>query len=136
MPDRARILIVDDEDVVVASGIRTLEADGHELCSASTGEEALEKLASDPFDVALLDLRIPRPGGLMLLRYIRDTFPGTRVVVMTGYPTLENAKEAIQLGAFDYVRKPLHPDRLRAVVSRALARRGSAFQRPAVSAGP
>ena len=72
------------------------------------------------FDVALVDLRIPGSGGLSLLRAIRKVSPQTETIVITGYPSLMNAKESIRLGAFAFVAKPVVPQTLRTVVSQVL----------------
>ena len=117
----AKVLVVDDEAIVCRVCLRILAADGHAVSMALTGDEALHKIEKDCFDVALLDLKIPGSGGLRVLRAIRKASPQTEVVVITGYPSIENAKESIRLGAFDYVTKPFVPQTLRTVVSQALA---------------
>ena len=117
----AKILVVDDEAIVSRSCLRLLSADGHEVSTALTGEEALRKIEHECFDVAILDLKIRGSGGLRILRAIRKASPQTEVVVITGYPSVENAKESIRLGAFEYVTKPFVPQTLRTVVSQVLA---------------
>ena len=119
----AKVLVVDDEAIVCRACLRILAADGHAVSIALTGDEALHKIEKekDCFDVALLDLKIPGCGGLRVLRAIRKASPQTEVVVITGYPSIENAKESIRLGAFDYLTKPFVPQTLRRVVSQALA---------------
>ena len=118
---QARILVVDDEVIVCGSCREILAPDGYEVRVARTGEEALREIEKGDFDVALVDLKIPGSGGLSLVRVIRKGSPQTEVVVITGYPSIENAKESIRLGAFDFVTKPFHPETLRSVVSLALA---------------
>ena len=117
---RAKILVVDDEPIVCRSCQASLAPDGHEVSVALTGEEALRKIENDDFDIALVDLRVPGIGGMNLVRAIRKTSPRTEVVVITGYPSIENAKESIRLGAFDFVAKPLDPETVCCVVSQAL----------------
>ncbi|MFH1266796.1 MAG: response regulator [Planctomycetota bacterium] len=117
----AKILVVDDEAIMCRSCLRVLGEDGYDVSIAQTGEEALRKIESDCYDVAILDLRIPGSGGLTVLRAIRKASPETEVVVITGYPSVENAKESIRLGAFDFVTKPFVPQTLRTVVSQVLA---------------
>ena len=116
----AKVLVVDDEAIVCQSCLRILALDGHEVSAASTGAEALTKLQHGDFDVALVDLRIPGSGGLSLLRAIRKVSPQTETIVITGYPSLVNAKESIRLGAFAFVAKPVVPQTLRTVVSQVL----------------
>ena len=121
MRPEIKILVIDDEAIVCRSCQRALAEDGYEVSTALTGAEALEKIENDCFDVALLDLKIPGSGGLGVLRSIRKMSPQTDVVVITGYPSVENAKESIRLGAFDYVTKPFVPQTLRRVVLQVLA---------------
>ena len=115
------ILVVDDEAVVCASYQRILAADGFKVRPAFSGREALDRIANECFDLAILDLRIPSPGGLALLRHLRKRSPRTEVIVITGYPTIENAKESMRLGAFDFVPKPFNPETVRRAVTDALA---------------
>lgn len=121
MRPRAKVLVIDDEDVICRSCLRVLAPDGYEVRMAFTGREALREVENDRFDLALLDLKIPGSGGLGLLRAIRKVSPETEVIVITGYPSVENAKESIRLGAFDYLTKPFVPETLRTVVSQVLA---------------
>jgi len=67
-------------------------------------------MAEHPFDVVLLDLRMPGLDGMAVLRTIKEKWPESEVVIITGYPTIETAKEAVQLGAYDYLAKPVGPD--------------------------
>ncbi|MBC8870835.1 MAG: response regulator [Planctomycetes bacterium] len=120
MSATARILVIDDDPIVGRSCEGILAPDGHDVSVAFTGEEAMRRIESNDFDIVLLDLRIPGSGGLGLLRTIRKASPRTEVVVITGYPSIENAKESIRLGAFDYVTKPLPPQRLRGVIYQVL----------------
>lgn len=117
----AKILVVDDEAITCRSCEQTLAGAGHEVNVASTGEEALGKIEKGRYDVALLGLKLPGVGGLRVLRAIRKAAPQTEVVVFTGNPSIENAKESIRLGAFEYMTKPLVPQTLRTVVSQVLA---------------
>jgi DNA-binding NtrC family response regulator len=117
----AKILVVDDDAIVCQSCQGILAADGYDVTVAQTGEEAMRNIENERFDVALLDLKIPGSGGLRLLRAIRRISPQTNVVVMTGYPSIENAKGSIRLGASDYVSKPLVPQTLRRVIGQVLS---------------
>ena len=123
-----KILVIDDDPVVCGSCQAILAADGHDVSVALTGEEALREVASAHFDIALLDLRIPGSGGLSLLRAIRRASPQTEVVVITGYPSIENATESIRLGAFDYVTKPFVPQTLCRVIWQVLSCKPWAIQ--------
>lgn len=119
--EKPGILIVDDDAAVRAGLQRVLEADGYRVGIAPTGSDALRRVEEEPFDVLLLDLRIPAPGGMSVLRDVRKARPEIEVIVVTGHPSIENAKEAMRLGAFDYVTKPFDPQGISFTVARALA---------------
>lgn len=123
MNARANILIVDDEDVVRRSFAAALASDHCRAQSANDGDEALRALEREPFDVVLLDLRMPGTGGLGVLKAIKRRWPGPEVLIVTGYPSVESAKEAVRLGAFDYLVKPIGPDELLGATRRALTRK-------------
>lgn len=125
----ARILVVDDDPAVRASLDRVLTTEGHRVEQAGSGVDAVRMLGVDEYALVVLDLRMPRLGGLTVLQHVRNRHPEIPVVVMTGFPSIENAKESIELGAFDFLLKPLEPDRIRDVVSRALASGGWKLER-------
>ncbi len=110
MNDRASILIVDDEEVVRRSHLRSLAVTGCHAEAASDGKEALQVMEQQPFDVVLLDLRMPGLDGMEVLKTLKERWPDSEVVVITGYPTIESAKEAVRLGAQNYIAKPVGPD--------------------------
>ena len=110
MNDKASILIVDDEEVVRRSHLRSLAATGCRTEAAEDGLRALEVMEEHPFDVVLLDLRMPGLDGMDVLKTIKERWPDSEVVVITGYPTLESAKQALRLGAQNYIAKPVGPD--------------------------
>lgn len=110
MSDKTNILIVDDEEVVRLSHLRSL-AGAH--CNAEVawnGHEALRAMEEHPYDVILLDLRMPDLDGMAVLKTIKQRWPDSEVVVITGYPSIESAKEAVRLGAYNYLAKPVSPD--------------------------
>lgn len=125
----ARILVVDDDPVVRRSLVRVLEQERYEVAEAASGEEAIHKLDAGAYALVALDMRMPRLGGMTVLQHVHNHHPGTAIVVMTGFPSLENAKESIHLGAFDFLLKPLDANQIRTVVSRALASRPGTLQR-------
>jgi DNA-binding response OmpR family regulator len=108
-----RILVVDDDTVFREELADLLREDAHAVAAAPSVLKALELLESDEFDVVLTDLKMPRQGGLELLRDIRSRWPRTLVVMVTGYATVETALDAMKLGAFDYVRKPFRIEQVR-----------------------
>ena len=110
MYETTNILIVDDEEVVRMSHLRTLAGLRCHVEAAWNGQEALRAMERHPFDVILLDLRMPDLDGMSVLKIIKERWPESQVVIITGYPSIETAKEAVRLGAYDYLAKPVGPD--------------------------
>lgn len=134
MTDTNRILIVDDDETVRRSYLRSLESMSCQVAAARDGEEALQTMEQKPFDVVLLDMRMPGQDGLSVLRTIKQKWPESEVVIITGYPTVDSAKEAVRLGAFDYVAKPVGPQDVINVTDGAITRKHWALRRvPEVS---
>ena len=109
MSESTRILVVDDEEVVCRGYLRSLASAHCKVHVAWTGEEALYALEQQRFDLVLLDLRMPGIDGMEVLKTIKQTWPDTQVVIITGYPNIESAKEAVRLGAYSYLAKPVGP---------------------------
>ena len=109
MNDKTKILVVDDNEVVRHSFLRSLTGTHCRVEAAWNGEEALRAMEQQAFDVVLLDLRMPGMDGMQVLKAIKDKWPETEVVVITGYPSVETAKEAVRLGAHNYLAKPVGP---------------------------
>jgi len=118
-----RILIVDDEEIVIRSCKRILASDEFHLDSASDGLEALEKINTTDYDMLILDIKMPKMNGIEVLRRVKETRPDTDVIMITGLNQIETAVKAMKLGAFDYLPKPFDPEELELVVARALERR-------------
>lgn len=110
MLNRTRILVVDDEEVVRLCLDRTLSSEHCEVATVPTGNAALELLERRPFDVILLDLRMPGLQGMEVLKTIKEKWPDSEVIIVTGYAAVDSAKEAVALGAYDYLSKPVGPD--------------------------
>jgi len=123
MSAAAKILIVDDELVICKSCEKILRRAGHDVVYTTSGKEALEILAGETFDVVFTDLKMLDMGGLEVLQTIRQKYPNTVVVVITGYATIASAVETMRSGAFDFLPKPFTPGELIAVLDRALERR-------------
>jgi DNA-binding NtrC family response regulator len=124
MKEGGRVLIVDDEPDVVANWSRVLERDGYRCVGATNSQHALRLLEAERPDVVLTDLQMPGADGLAILRRAADLDPDVAVVVITGHGTVESAVEAMRLGAFDYLLKPLPSnDVLRLAVERGVAQR-------------
>lgn len=121
MPEsKAKLLIVDDDDIILDSLQEFLRLEGYEVDIARTYEEAVSALERSDFNVAITDVNMPGSSGFELLRVCRQRYPETVVVMITGYGTIDSAVEAIKMGAYDYLTKPIIDDELRLAVERAL----------------
>ena len=119
----ARILIVDDEDIVVRSCLRILGGGSYVVDSARDGNEALRKVEETDYDIMVLDIMMPGIDGIEVLQQVKERFPDIDVIMVTGLSQVDTAVKAMKLGAFDYISKPFDPDELKLVVDRALERR-------------
>ncbi len=129
MDARTKILVVDDDEVVRLSHLRSLAGARYNVEAVWNGTEALQAMEQEPFDVILLDLRMPGMDGIAVLKAIKDRWPESEVVVITGYPSLETVREALRLGAHDYLAKPVGPDELIKAANSALTRKKWALHR-------
>ena len=123
MNNTASILIVDDEEVVRHSHLRSLADTGCHAEAAEDGHQALQVMEQHPFDVVLLDLSMPGLDGMDVLKTIKQRWPDSEVVIITGYPTIETAKEAVRLGAHNYIAKPVGPDDVIKAASEAMTQK-------------
>ena len=128
MKPQVEILVVDDEVNIRSALVTILEKRGHRVSAVGSGEEAWAILRDTPVDLILTDLKMPGMGGIELLRKVKEDYPDTEVVVMTAYGSVETAVEAMRLGAYDYVTKPIEKDRFPVVVEKALERRRLAVE--------
>src|SRR3990172_1754292 len=119
----AAILIIDDEAAIRESLTTLLELEGYEVESAEAGEPGLARLGNRPFDLVLLDFALPGRNGVEVLRDIRDRDPELAVIMITAYGTVENAVQAMQAGATNFIQKPWDNEKMLADVRAAVARR-------------
>ena len=120
----ARILVADDEEGVRTFIAESLALDGHQVAEAGNGEAALQQLNARTFDLLITDLRMPNVDGMTLVRSVRAQQPELEVIVVTAHGSVETAVEAMKLGAFDYLQKPIDsPAEIRLLAARALERR-------------
>ncbi len=117
-----KVLVVDDEPVVVNSIRKTLARKAFKVAEAFSGKEAIARIMSESFDMVLLDMKLPDANGLELVTDIKKRKPNLRVVIVTGYASIDTAVEAIKRGANDYMAKPFTPDELYTTASRVLNR--------------
>ena len=108
----ARILIVDDDETIRTTMKAILEDEGYVVDLASTGEEAIQLTMKTTYNVALLDIRLPDMEGVALLKLMRDNVPRTRKIMVTGYPSMQNAIAALNKNADAYLLKPLDNEKL------------------------
>ncbi len=120
---KGKILVVDDEELIIASISRKLQDEGHSCVTASDGEQALENALAQDFDVVLLDIRMPAKSGMEVLKRIAADRPDTCVVMLTAVSEVQTVVEAMKLGAYDYVTKPFDLNYVVLTVERALERR-------------
>ena len=121
--DKGRILIIDDEEIVRTSCRRILEPEGYSVKTADTGSDGLATLDSHGIDLVLTDLMMPDMDGLEVLMKIKETWPDTEVIIMTGYGTVKTAIRAMKIGVFDYIEKPFTPEDMLSLISKALERK-------------
>jgi DNA-binding NtrC family response regulator len=115
----ATVLVVDDESLVRWSLKERLSREGYSVLEAGTAGAALEQ-AGEAVDLILLDYRLPDSDGLVVLRKVKELYPETLVILMTAHSTVENAVEAMKLGAFHYINKPFNVDEVALLVEKAL----------------
>ncbi|MDA8241675.1 MAG: NAD(P)H-dependent oxidoreductase subunit E [Nitrospiraceae bacterium] len=115
-----KILIVDDELIVIKSAERVLKSEGYSVEGALGGREAILKMGQNSFDLVFTDLKMPEVDGITLIRWIKKTKPDVGIVIITGYPSQDTIKEALELGIIDYVPKPFTPSVLLDVTERAV----------------
>ncbi|HHS96387.1 MAG TPA: response regulator transcription factor [Chloroflexi bacterium] len=126
---RARILVVDDEEHIRSGIRRSLTLLGYHAEEAASGEEALRMLEQGQFEVMLLDIRMPGMDGVEVMRLAREISPDLLILVLTGYASLESAIAAVKCHAVDYLLKPASVHTIAEAVSRALQRRAEAERR-------
>ncbi len=119
----ARILCVDDEEVILDSFRRILVLDGYSVDTVETGQEALGLVQTHHYDFVFTDLRMPAMDGLDVVKSVKHLRPDIDVIIITGFATVETAVECMKFGAMDYVQKPFTEEELRAFVKKAVIKR-------------
>jgi len=115
-----RILVVDDDEELRSTVSEILRNAGYQTCEAASGKEAIEKAASEEFDIVLLDLMMPKMSGTETLLELKKIKPGIKAIMITAFATVENAVEAIKKGASEYISKPFKIESLLSTVRRVL----------------
>lgn len=120
MAEQPKILVVDDEEVVLLSVRRALRKENYTIHTVNAATDALELLQKDRFDVVITDLMMPGMDGMQLLELVKTQYSDLRVVMITGFATMTTAMKAIRQGAFDFIAKPFTRDELGSAVARAV----------------
>ena len=134
MAAEPKILVVDDELVVIKSAERVLKSEGYQIEGALGGREAILKMEQGAYDLVFTDLKMPEVDGITLIRWVKKSRPNIGIVIITGYPSQDTMKEAIELGIIDYVPKPFTPSVLLDVTKRAVE--WAQGRKPAEEKGP
>jgi DNA-binding NtrC family response regulator len=116
----AKILVVDDQEMMRDSLLTTLRREGHDVTGCAEAQMAISKLSQGRFDLLITDLKMPRTTGIELLMEAKKLRPDMPVVLMTAFATINTAVEAMKLGAYDYIQKPFDGEQIKLLVDRAL----------------
>src|SRR5712691_801184 len=123
MREQPKVLVVDDEESVVVTIKAILQLDGYNVATTTSGAQARAMVRDTEYDLVLTDLRLEDGDGLDVLKAVRESYPETVTIMLTGYASLESAIQALRAGAYDYLVKPSEVEELRATVARGLERR-------------
>lgn len=127
--EKQRILIVDDDPVIGLSCKKILGVEGFTVFTVEDGESAIRKITDESFDLVITDVRLPDINGLVVLKESRIVQPSADVLVISGYPSIEDAGESTRLGAFEYIEKPFIPDFMLNAVKKVFDKRGWILQK-------
>lgn len=122
MTNAYRVLVIDDEESILRLLEHELSTPERIIETASSASQGLEKFNREHYDVVVSDIRLPDGDGLEMLVQFKTTYPDTEVILITGHGNIDNAVEAMRIGAYDYVTKPFHLDRMEMVIERAYQR--------------
>ncbi|HVD31443.1 MAG TPA: hybrid sensor histidine kinase/response regulator [Methylomirabilota bacterium] len=123
MPEQPKVLVVDDEESVVVTIKAILQLDGYSVATTTSGKQARKMVRETEYDLVLTDLRLEDGDGLDVLKAVREGYPETVTIMLTGYASLESAIQALRAGAYDYLVKPSEVEELRSTVARGIERR-------------
>jgi DNA-binding NtrC family response regulator len=115
---KSKILVVDDEEIMRCSLSDWLKEDGYDVLAVEDGYQALEKIKKEEWDLAVVDLKMPKMDGIEVLKKVNKSKPGLPVIIITAYATVDSAVMAIKEGAADYIVKPFNPEEISRVVAR------------------
>src|SRR4030042_4552572 len=124
-----KVLVLDDEQIVLDSITRILEGEKYEVKTCRSGDQALNALKAGGFDVLITDLKMPGMDGIQAMEALTEVDPAPSMIMVTAYSTVDSAVKAMKLGAVDYIRKPSTPDQLVSLVDKVMDDRKSRFER-------
>jgi DNA-binding NtrC family response regulator len=124
--ERARILVIDDDESIRKTITSILEEKGYTVDAAENGKEAIRKSKARFYNLALIDIRLPDMEGIKLLTAMRETVPKMVKIIVTGYPSLHNAVEAVNKGADAYVLKPFNVEKTLKIIEEQLEKQKGA----------
>jgi CheY-like chemotaxis protein len=133
MPDKQKILVVDDNALLRTSLVPQLSGQGYDVRQASSGNDAIPMLHGGAYDLILLDLKMPYIDGFEVLKFVKGTFPNIKVVVVTAYADLTNVQKCRKLGADDVIGKPYNLEYLFKTIERVLKRKVGKEPLPSVT---
>lgn len=131
--EKQRVLIVDDDPVIGLSCKKILAGEGFIVFTVEDGESAIKKVSDENFDLVITDVRLPDVNGLIVLKESRIVQPSADVVVISGYPAIEDAQESMRLGAFEYLEKPFTPDFMLNIVKKVFDKKGWILRKEYIS---
>lgn len=118
MSETKKVAILDDEPIVCERLKPALEKAGFHVETFTESRQLIDRLAQQRFDVLVTDLKLPKPDGMDVMRFVRELHPATKVIIITGFATVETATEALKTGAVDFIAKPFKISQLRDLVIR------------------
>ncbi len=120
---KAKILLVDDEVAFANNIAKLISKRGYEVITVYNGESAIQAIEENEFDVIVLDLKMPGLDGLATLKQIKKKRPNVEVIILTGHGSMDSGIDGIQLGAFDFIMKPVRFDDLHEIIRQAFQRK-------------
>lgn len=126
---KGRILVLDDEQIVLDSVSRVLEGEDYQVVTCRKGEDAVEALKGGGFDVLITDMKMPGMDGLQAMEALAEVDPDLSMIMVTGYATIDTAVQAMKLGAVDYIKKPFTPEQLSELVEKVMKERKVRFEK-------
>jgi DNA-binding NtrC family response regulator len=112
-----RVAILDDEPIVCERLKPALEKAGFEVEAFTTGQDVIDRFSETRFDVLVTDLKMQKPDGLEVMKFVKEKSPATKVIIITGYATVETARDAMKGGAVDFIAKPFKISQLRDLIT-------------------